>query len=106
VPIEGAGVVHVTTTPHDCRYDGWASEVDLWRYSEGRLTERVRLTSCWGSASSAEEMHTYWCDLETLSLCVRGVRSALAIIDDYFDRKCEELFGRVVGDSSTDTGVH
>jgi hypothetical protein len=96
VPIEGAGVVHVTTQPMDCRFDHWASEVVLWRYSGHTVTERVRLTSCGGSAESAQKMHTYWCDLETLTLCVQGVRSALGIIRDYFDRKYEELFGRRV----------
>lgn len=96
VPIEGVGVVHVTTRPDECRYRYWHTEVVLWRYCGYTVTERVHLTGSGTSASAADEMHTYWSDLETLVLCTQGVRSALHIIDDYFDRKCDELFGRSV----------
>ncbi len=64
----------------------------LWRYSGGAVAERVHLTGSFTPAISAQDMHTYWCDLETLTLCVMGVRYALYIIDlDYFDRKQKEL---------------
>ena len=92
VPIEGVGVVHVTTKPNDCRFDHWSTDVVLWRYSGSTVKERVHLTGSGCAASSAMEMHTYWCDLETLVLCAQGVPYALHIIDlEYFDRKQREL---------------
>ena len=95
VPIEGVGVVHVTTKPFGCRYGSWGTDIVLWRLSGGRAEERIALPGSICSASSADEMHTYWWDLETLVLCVRGIRYALHLIDgDYMDRKFRQLFGR------------
>lgn len=95
VPIEGVGVVHVLTEPNDCRYDYWTTDVVLWRYAGTSVKERVYLTGSGCSALSADEMHTYWSDLETLVLCTQGVRYALHLIDeDYMDRKFRQLFGR------------
>lgn len=89
VPIEGAGVVHVVTDP-----DVAATDVILWRYRDNTPIECAHLTGSVGGADMAKDMHTYWCDLETLSLCVMGVPYALHIIDmDYFDRKWKEIFG-------------
>ena len=95
VPIEGVGVAHVTTRPYECRYDGWTTDIVLWRYSDGAVKERVEFPGSGCSASSADEMHTYWCDLETLALCALGAKYALHLIDeDYIDRKFRELFDR------------
>ena len=92
VPIEGAGVIHVVTKPIECPSGSWETDVTLWRYSSGAVAARVHLTGSGTPAISAQDMHTYWCDLETLTLCVMGVRYALHIIDlDYFDRKHKEL---------------
>ena len=95
VPIEGVGVARVTTKPFRCRYDSWGTEIVLWRYSGSTIEERINFPGSACSAASADEMHTYWCDLETLALCSQGVRYALHLIDeDYMDRKFRELFGR------------
>lgn len=91
VPIEGVGVVHITTAPPRCRFDYWSTDVVLWRYSDGAFRERVHLTGTGCSTPSAKNMHTYWCDLETLTLCVQGVPSALHIIDEYSEHKQREL---------------
>lgn len=96
VPIEGAGVVHVTTQPLGCPAGSWESVVTLWRYTDGEVEEKVALTDTFGGAGSAWEMHTYWCDIETLALCVQGkLRGLVHLHDlDYFERKQRELFGR------------
>jgi hypothetical protein len=95
VPIEGVGVAHVTTKPYACRYDSWTTEIVLSRYRAGTVSERVKFPGSDGSASSADEMHTYWCDTETLVLCSQGVTWSLHLInEDYMDRKFRELFGR------------
>jgi hypothetical protein len=90
VPIEG-----VVTKQYGCRYDSWETDIVLWRYSGSKVEERIAFPGSICSASSADEMHTYWCDLETLVLCARGVRYALHLIDaDHMDRKFRQPFGR------------
>lgn len=92
VPIEGVGVVHVTTQPIGCRADSWETNVELSRFANGKLQAPTRLAGSATPATSAADMHTYWCDLETLTLCVQGVSYALHLIDfDYIDRKEKEL---------------
>ncbi|PRC45168.1 hypothetical protein C6A85_96515 [Mycobacterium sp. ITM-2017-0098] len=92
IPIEGIGVVQVTTKPIRCRADTWETDVELSRYANGELQGPTRLAGSATPAISAADMHTYWCDLETLTLCVRGMRYALHLIDfDYIDRKEKEL---------------
>lgn len=91
VAIEGVGVAYVTTEPHGCPGELWETNVRLSRFQDGRLGDPIRLTGSVTPAIAARDMHTYWCDLETLTLCVQGVPSALGIIDDYFDRKQKEL---------------
>lgn len=91
VAIEGVGVVEVTTESSGCRFDSWSTDVVLRPYADGAFKERVDLTGSACSTPSAKDMHTYWCDLETLTLCVQGVASALHIIDGYSERKQKEL---------------
>jgi hypothetical protein len=57
VPIEGVGVVHVTTKPEHCRFDHLESDVVLWRYSGHMLEERVSLTGTTCSASGGGHAH-------------------------------------------------
>jgi hypothetical protein len=90
VAIEGAGIVHVITDPEEAHTD-----VILWRYHDGTPIECIHLNGCGGTAESAEEMHTFWSDLETLTFCVqRASFTQYFCNDEYMDRKFRELFGR------------
>ncbi|WNG88531.1 hypothetical protein C6A87_004630 [Mycobacterium sp. ITM-2016-00317] len=92
VPIEGVGVIRITTTPIDCRAGFWETAVELARYADGTIREFTHMAGSATPAISAADMHTYWCDLETLTLCVQGVSYALHLIDfDYIERKEKEL---------------
>lgn len=89
VPVEGVGVVHVITDLEVAETD-----VILWRYNGSTPVECVHLSSCGGSPDSAQEMHIYWCDLETIGLLVRGQLYVTYLIDDdYMCRKQYGLFG-------------
>ncbi|KWX57058.1 hypothetical protein [Mycobacterium sp. NAZ190054] len=92
VPIESAGVIRVITKPIGCRAGFWETDVELSRYANSALQGPSRLAGSVTPAISAADMHTYWCDLETLTLCVQGVSYALHLIDfDYIERKEKEL---------------
>lgn len=94
VPIEGLGVAHVVTNPVVA-----STDVLLWRYDGSTPVECTHWSSCGGSSAAAQDMHAFWCDLETLTLCVRGVPSIQYFSDwDYMDRKCKQLFGRSFAD--------
>lgn len=92
IPIEGVGVVQVTTKPIRCRAGFWETDVELSRFANGELQEPTRLAGSAAPTISAADMHTYWCDLETLTLCVQGVTYALHLVNfDYIERKEREL---------------
>lgn len=90
VPIEGAGVVHVVTDPLEA-----GTDVILRCYQGAASVECVHLRSSGGSPESAEEMHTFWSDLETLTFCVRRAPIERYFCnDEYMERKFRQLFGR------------
>lgn len=90
VPIEGAGVVHVVTDPQEA-----GTDVILRRYQGAVPVECVHLHSSLGSPESAEEMHTFWSDVETLAYSVRRAPIELyRCNDEYMERKFRQLFGR------------
>lgn len=109
VPIEAIGVVHITTAPSYCPAGFWHSDVILWRYRDGAVIEQVHLTGSHTPAYAAQAMHMYWCDLETLILCVRGDPSGVHPSSDphYHDRKLGEIRCRrlVFGGASDDVSV-
>ncbi len=89
VPIEGLGVAHVVTDPVVA-----STEVMLWRYDGATPVDCTHWTRCGGSPEAADDMHIFWCDMETLTLCVRGVSYRHYFSDwDYMDRKTRQLFG-------------
>lgn len=80
-PIEGLGIVHVTTEVPDDDPNYAYTDVFVQRYRDGQLTNPVRLIGSVCERPYTLSMHTHWSDVERLCRCVRGDRATLWLRD-------------------------
>ncbi len=81
VPIEGVGIVHVTTEVPDADPRYGFTDVTLARYRDGELMAPVPLAGSVCESTVVECMHEHWCDLERLIRCVRWDTKTLYVLD-------------------------
>lgn len=91
IPIEGVGLVHVTTEVPDDDPGFAYTDVFVQTYRNGQLQSPVRLLSSVCERPFTLSMHSHWSEVERLCRCVRGDGDALCLQDIDWEIEAEPL---------------